>query len=118
MEDVAAFRPSVLDLPSNHRDLSVSRHVRWTCILVGILLVSSLSLATGPFTNGVLIDVVVFAIAGVSLTVLIGYAGQISLGHFALVGVGAFAFGNLYDHSPIPFPLVFPLVALIGMVVA
>jgi branched-chain amino acid transport system permease protein len=54
----------------------------------------------------------------VSLTVLIGYAGQISLGHFALVGVGAFAFGNLYDHTPIPFPLVFVLVVLIGMIVA
>jgi ABC-type branched-subunit amino acid transport system permease subunit len=118
IEDVAAFRPAVRDLPSKLRELSVSRNARWTFIVVGILLVSSISLATGPFTNGVLIDVVVFAITGVSLTVLIGYAGQISLGHFALVGVGAFAFGNLYDHSPIPFPLVFPLVALIGMVVA
>jgi branched-chain amino acid transport system permease protein len=66
----------------------------------------------------VLIDVTVFAIAGVSLTLLVGYAGQISLGHWALVGVGAFAAGNLYDRGPIPFPLVFPLVVIIGMVVA
>ena len=63
------------------------------------MLMSAISLATGPFTNGVLTDVMVFAIVGVSLTVLIGYAGQISLGHWALAGVGAFAAGNLYDHS-------------------
>ena len=117
-EDVAAFRPAIRDLPSKLRELAVSNRARWTFILVGIMLVCAVSLATGPFTNGVLTDVVVFAIAGVSLTVLIGYAGQISLGHFALVGVGAFAFGNLYDHTAIPFPLVFPLVIAIGMVVA
>jgi branched-chain amino acid transport system permease protein len=86
-------------------------------VIVGIMLVSSISLATGPFTNKILIDVLVMATAGVALTVLIGHAGQISLGHFALVGVGAFAAGNLYDHGPVPFPLVIPLVFLIGMVV-
>jgi ABC-type branched-subunit amino acid transport system permease subunit len=117
-DDVAAFRPAVRDLPTKLRELAVSQRARWTFLLVGIMLVCAVSLATGPFTNGVLIDVVVFAIAGVSLTVLIGYAGQISLGHFALVGVGAFSFGNLYDHTAIPFPLVFPLVIGIGMVVA
>jgi branched-chain amino acid transport system permease protein len=33
---------------------------------------------------------VVFAIIGLSLNVLLGYAGQISLGHQAFVGIGAF----------------------------
>lgn len=118
IEDDVPFRPAVRDLPSKLRDLRVSKRARWTFIAVGVMLVCSISLATGPFTNGVLTDVLVFAIVGVSLTILIGYAGQISLGHFALVGVGAFAFGNLYDHSPIPFWLCFPLVILIGMVVS
>ncbi len=118
IEDVVAFIPAIRDLPSKLRELTVSRRAQWTFVVVGILLVSAISLATGPFTNGVLIEVAVYAIVGVSLTVLIGYAGQISLGHWALAGVGAFAFGNLYDHSPVPFPLVFPLVILIGMTVA
>jgi ABC-type branched-subunit amino acid transport system permease subunit len=118
IEDVVSFVPAIRDLPTKVRQLAVSQRVRATAIGVGILLASAISLATGPFTNGVLTDVLVFAIAGVSLTVLIGYAGQISLGHFALVGVGALAAGNLYDHSPVPFPLVFPLVILIGMAVA
>jgi ABC-type branched-subunit amino acid transport system permease subunit len=118
IEDVVSFIPAVRDLRARLRERTVSIRMRWTFIIVGVLLVSAASLATGPFTNGVLTDVAVFAIAGVSLTVLIGYAGQISLGHFALVGVGAFVAGNLYDHGPIPFPLVFPLVVIIGMIVA
>ena len=118
LAEVASLAPSMRDLPRKLRQQIVTTRARWTFILVGIMLLSMASVATGPFTNGVLIDVIVFAIVGVSLTLLIGYAGQISLGHWALVGVGAFAAGNLYDHSPIPFPLVFPLVFLIGMAVA
>jgi ABC-type branched-subunit amino acid transport system permease subunit len=118
IEDVVSFIPAIRDMPTRIRQVAVSQRLRYTAIIVGICLVSAVSLATGPFTNGVLTDVIVFAIAGVSLTLLIGYAGQISLGHFALVGVGALAAGNLYAHGPIPFPLVFPLVILIGMAVA
>lgn len=115
--DVVALAPAVRDLP--RRMLRpVTARARASAIVTGVLLVSAISLATGPFTNGVLIDVVIFGIVGVSLTVLIGYAGQISLGHWALAGVGAFAAGNLYDHTAVPFPLVFPIVVLIGMAVA
>jgi ABC-type branched-subunit amino acid transport system ATPase component/ABC-type branched-subunit amino acid transport system permease subunit len=36
-----------------------------------------------------------YAVAAISLNLLMGYAGQISLGHAALMGVGAFVTGNL-----------------------
>jgi len=55
------------------------------------------------------------AIVGVSLTILMGYAGQISLGHWALVGVGAFAAADLHGRLGVPFLLTVPLVVLIGM---
>jgi ABC-type branched-subunit amino acid transport system permease subunit len=118
LAEVASLAPSMRELPRRLGQQLVTRRARWMFILTGIMLVSMASVATGPFTNGVLIDVIVYAIAGVSLTLLIGYAGQVSLGHWALVGVGCFAAGNLYDHTAVPFPLVFPLVFLIGMVVA
>jgi ABC-type branched-subunit amino acid transport system permease subunit len=118
IEDVVSFIPAIRDLPSRLSRLAVSKRAKWTFVVVGIMLVSSVSLATGPFTNGVLTNVLVYAIVGVSLTVLIGYAGQISLGHWALVGVGAFSAGDLFDHAPVPFWLVFPCVVIIGMVVA
>jgi branched-chain amino acid transport system permease protein len=40
------------------------------------------------------------AVAGISLNVLMGYAGQISLGHFALLGTGAFVSSQLTAPSP------------------
>jgi branched-chain amino acid transport system permease protein len=49
--------------------------------------------ATGILTNSRATAIgagVIFVIAGLSLNVLTGYTGQLSLGHWALVGVGAF----------------------------
>ena len=47
-----------------------------------------------------------YAIVGLSLTVLTGWAGQVSLGQFALVGVGAFAAARFAGDLPLPFLLV------------
>ena len=43
--------------------------------------------------------ILVFALVGVGLTVLVGWAGQVSLGHFAIVGVGAFITARLAPHG-------------------
>ncbi|MGH2759319.1 MAG: ABC transporter permease subunit, partial [Actinomycetota bacterium] len=118
VQEVVALTPSIRDLPRRLARHRLSTWARVTAVLIGVMLVSAISLATGPFTNGVITDVTVMATIGVALTVLIGYAGQISLGHYALAGVGAFAAGNMYDLGPVPFPLVFPFVMVIGMLVA
>ena len=39
--------------------------------------------------------VLVYAMVGIAITMVVGWAGQVSLGHFALVGVGAFATARL-----------------------
>ena len=118
VQEIVALAPSIRDLPQRLRRHRLSTWARATAVASAVMLMAAVSLATGPFTNGVMTDVAIMAIIGVSLTVLIGYAGQISLGHYALAGVGAFAAGNLYDLGPIPFPAVFPIVILIGMAVA
>jgi branched-chain amino acid transport system permease protein len=64
----------------------------------------------------------IYAIVGVSLTVLMGYTGQISLGHWAFAGVGTFATANLFARMHVPFvitiPLVFALGAAVSLVIA
>ena len=55
----------------------------------------------------VLGEAVCFAIAGLSLNVLMGYAGQISLGHFAFFGIGAFVSSKLTLPTP-GRPVAFP----------
>ena len=47
-------------------------------------------------------QVLLYAMIAVSLTVLLGWAGQLSLGHFALVGLGAMTTAGLYSRG-MPF---------------
>jgi len=56
--------------------------------LAGLVLVFPLT-RSGIEVN-VYTEAVIYAIIGLSLNVLLGYAGQISLGHQAFVGIGAF----------------------------
>jgi ABC-type branched-subunit amino acid transport system ATPase component/ABC-type branched-subunit amino acid transport system permease subunit len=53
------------------------------------------------------------AMVAVSLTVLTGWAGQLSLGQFALVGLGGVTTYALFEHR-----LQFPVAVLVGAVVA
>jgi branched-chain amino acid transport system permease protein len=59
-----------------------------------------------------------FALIAVSLVILIGWVGQISLGHAALVGVGAYMTGWISSGFNIPFPLTIPLAATMAAAVA
>lgn len=52
-----------------------------------------------------------FAIAGLSLNVLTGYAGQISLGQYAFVGVGAFTTGIVTGVDDLRLPWLAGLLA-------
>jgi ABC-type branched-subunit amino acid transport system permease subunit len=52
-----------------------------------------------------------FAVAGLSLNVLMGYAGQISLGQYAFVGVGAFTTGLVTGVSDLRLPWLVGLLA-------
>jgi branched-chain amino acid transport system permease protein len=67
------------------------------------------------FTDGV--QIAVFAVAAMSLNLLIGFTGQISIGHSAFFGVGAYTTAILvkeYGWSP---GWTFPVAALICFVV-
>jgi branched-chain amino acid transport system permease protein len=76
-----------------------------------------------PFEVGVAdVDVaslaVIYAIGGLSLNVLLGYAGQISLGHQAFVGLGAFASAYIVTNLQLSFWLAVAVAALFGAVQA
>jgi ABC-type branched-subunit amino acid transport system permease subunit len=116
-EDKVAFVPTLRDLPARLRNTAAARGVR----VLGIVIMAFLclvSLMAGSSTNDILIQVVIFAMVGVSLTVLMGYSGQISLGHWGLTGLGAFILANYFSRLHVPYLLALPLVVLTGMVVS
>lgn len=56
----------------------------------------------------------IFAIVGLSMRVLLGLLGQISLGHQAFVGIGAFMSGFVVTELGLDFAIAMPAAALSG----
>ncbi|MCU1485571.1 MAG: inner-rane translocator [Actinomycetia bacterium] len=67
--------------------------------------------------RGAVIGTFIFAVIALSLVVVTGYAGQVSLAQMALAGVGAFTLSFLTQSWNIPFPLAPLLAALVSTVI-
>jgi ABC-type branched-subunit amino acid transport system permease subunit len=117
-EDKVAFVPALRDLPERLSTSLYGVALRRVSAVTLIVFAFAVSMVTGSATNGTLTLVVIGAMVGVSLTVLMGYTGQISLGHWSLVGVGAFAAANFHGRIGVPFLLTVPLVVVTGMLVS
>lgn len=77
--------------------------VRIAVVLVPLAAVLALPvLVPGPDVN-VVSRTVVFAIVALSLNILVGYTGQVSLGHSAFLGVGAFSAGFALTELGLPW---------------
>ena len=66
------------------------------------------------FVGGVMTS----ALVGLSMNVLVGYAGQISLAQAALYGGGAFFVGNLVTRSGLPWMAALPVAGLLTAALA
>jgi branched-chain amino acid transport system permease protein len=58
--------------------------------------------------------IAVFAIVALSLNILVGYTGQISLGHSAFLGIGAFASGYIITEVGLPWAAAIGTAVAIG----
>jgi branched-chain amino acid transport system permease protein len=61
---------------------------------------------------------VVYAMAALPLNLLMGHAGQISLGHAAFLGVGAFTGGAVAGRLGLPFVTALIIAAAVGGIIA
>ncbi|HSQ83231.1 MAG TPA: hypothetical protein VLM43_00800, partial [Desulfobacterales bacterium] len=59
----------------------------------------------GEFWIHVAIEILIFGLFAVSFNMLFGYMGQLSFGHAAYFGVGAYATGLLMLNTSIPLPV-------------
>jgi branched-chain amino acid transport system permease protein len=85
-------------------------------LLAGLVLVFPLT-RSGIEVN-VYTEAVIYAIIGLSLNVLLGYAGQISLGHQAFVGIGAFTSAYMITVQEQNFVAAIGVTMLVGAVQA
>jgi branched-chain amino acid transport system permease protein len=73
---------------------------------------------SGPDIAGRATDWVVFALVGISLNIIIGYTGQLSLGHQGFVGLGAFAAAYTLTVHKVPFAGSIVIAVLVGALFA
>lgn len=95
----------------------------FTFPVVGLLLLVLAPLATpNAYYVHMLTVVLIFAIALMGLDLIVGYVGQISLGHFGLFAIGAYAAGLLTVDAGVPLVpallLAAAVTALFGAILA
>lgn len=80
-------------------------------LLVGAVVAVGLA---GPNAAGHATTAAVYALAGLSLNIILGYTGQLSLGHQGLVGTGALFAAYVTTAHGLPFPVAVAVGGLTG----
>ena len=86
------------------------RRARWSPLEIAFWLVALASILFPtyifPSKHLILTEICIWAMFALSLDLILGYAGVISLGHAAFFGLGAYAAGLIGKHGLIPEPAV------------
>ncbi len=81
-------------------------------VIAGILFLLVAAPFMNPYYLNLLIQIGYYGIAALGLNILVGFTGQISLGHAAFFGFGAFASAWINNTTGIPVFLAIPLAGL------
>lgn len=122
---IARATAAVLDRPA----LGHPPEVRWRpstagaaarVLVLGVVAAAVLALPVlVPATEvNVVSRVAVYAIVALSLNVLVGYTGQVSLGHSAFLGVGAFSSGFALTELGLVWPAAVAIAVVVGALAA
>ena len=98
--------------------LPAVRALRWACVGAFVLVAALVPMLLSSSQTFSATTVLAFAIAGLSVTVLTGYSGQISLGQIGFFGIGAAASYQLTVELYVPFWLALLLSGVAGAVAA
>src|ERR1044071_3243977 len=94
---------------------------QWTVAALAALFILVLPLTLSPYLITILNLILIAVVGALGLNILVGYTGQISIGHGAFMSVGAYTAANLITRIHAPFWIALPaggaMAALIGAVV-
>ena len=94
---------------------------RWTVVAVILLFAVVLPLSLHEYYLSILNLSLIAVVGALGLNILVGYTGQISVGHAAFMSVGAYTAANLAVNLNLPFWVTLPagglMAALIGAIV-
>ncbi|MEO7448486.1 MAG: branched-chain amino acid ABC transporter permease, partial [Humibacillus sp.] len=97
----------------------IANHPRWRTLVYSASGLLTLALVSAPFVltiSGTFLLATIFATGVVTLaiTMLTGWSGQLSLGHWALAGAGAIFGSKLMADWGVPFWIAFALAGVVG----
>src|SRR6478672_12388644 len=94
---------------------------RWTVAFILLLFAVIVPVALEDYYLTIINLVLIAVVGALGLNILVGYTGQISVGHAAFMSVGAYTAANLAVKLDLPFWVTLPagglMAALIGVVV-
>jgi branched-chain amino acid transport system permease protein len=93
-----------------------SDRVRVGVVCAVALLAMAVPFLFGPYRVGQFTLVLVYAVAVLGLNLLVGYNGQISLGHGAFFALGAYTTALLIEKASVPYLLSVPAAGLVCFV--
>jgi ABC-type branched-subunit amino acid transport system ATPase component/ABC-type branched-subunit amino acid transport system permease subunit len=118
-----AFTPRARPLPERLRTVWWARHIdKSGIVILGAVAILLPIVVTKPSTQQLYTAVMAYAICALSLTVVTGWLGQLSLGQMAFAGLGALFAARLVQQG-VPFWLTIPtatvatslLAAIVGL---
>ncbi|MEV6153388.1 branched-chain amino acid ABC transporter permease [Nonomuraea sp. NPDC052129] len=87
---------------------------RWTIVALLLALACYAPFQLVPFRVFQFTMVLIYAVALLGLNLLVGHAGQISLGHGAFFAVGAYTAAILLHSWDVPYPATLPAAAVVA----
>src|SRR5580700_6107253 len=94
---------------------------KWAIAAVAVLFIVVAPLALGEYLISILNLILIASVGALGLNILVGYTGQVSIGHAAFMSVGAYTAANLIVRFGAPFWIAVPagglMAALIGGIV-
>ncbi|MQY06269.1 branched-chain amino acid ABC transporter permease [Actinomadura macrotermitis] len=97
-----------LSLKSSPASGGLARHWRWAALALLTAAACAAPFQLAPFRVFQLTMVLVYAMALLGLNLLVGHAGQISLGHGCFFALGSYAAAIMMDRWDVPYLLTLP----------
>src|SRR5258708_23408073 len=81
---------------------------KWTVAALALLFIVIVPLSVHEYYLSILNLIFIAVVGALGLNILVGYTGQISIGHCAFMSVGAYTAANLAVRLGLPFWLTLP----------
>jgi branched-chain amino acid transport system permease protein len=104
----------VRPIPREMRGLDAVRQMTRTLAAVAVVVVLGLPFVLSPTQTNVTTITLIYAVVGLSLLILSGWAGQISLGQFAFAAVGGYVASLASANAHLPLLLCLIVAAVAG----